>query len=379
MTSRSGTLTSTGPTWMHNPTARVVAAVVAVIVGLNVAAWLIRTLFGGPGGTPSSSFATTSEGFAAYSELLERAGHDVSAQRVDLATDAPDTDETLLVMDADLPGEEADIVRRFVVGGGTLIAGGQEAASWIEPVVDDPPSPSATGITTATPVGDLLGDVATVTSTGIGSWSDPGGGDAVLAGSGGTLLTVHDVGSGRVWMLADSSPLKNELLDDTDNAALGVALAGDAARDVRFLETVHGYSTETGLGAVPINWRSALAVAGAAVLCYMWARGRRLGPPEQPSRDLPPPRREYVEGLASTMARSRQPGPAVAPVVAAARARLCARSGLPPDANDDAIEAAARAEELPHDEIRALTAGVEDDHGVMAAGRALARLSGAGR
>jgi hypothetical protein len=376
MTSGSGTLTSRGSTWMHNTTVRVVIAVVALIVGLNVAAWVIRTTLGGPGGSPSSSYATTSEGFAAYSELLQRAGHDVSAQRVDLATDPPDTDETLVVMDANLPGDEGNVVRRFVAGGGTLIAGGQQSASWTEPVLDDPPAPSATGVTSATPSGDLLGEVATVTSSGLGSWSDPGGGEVALAGSGGILLTAHDVGSGRVWLLADSSPLKNELLDEADNAALGVALAGDVARDVRFLETVHGYSTETGLGAVPVNWRWALYAGGAAVLCYMWARGRRLGPPEQRSRDLPPPRREYVEALASTLARSRQPRDAVAPVVAAARARLCARAGLPPDADDGAIEAAARAQELPEDEIRALIVGVDNDYGVMAAGRALARLTG---
>ena len=368
-----------GAAWTKAPAARVAIVGMALIVGLNVAAWLIRTLLGGPGGAPSSSYATTSEGFAAYSELLERAGHSVDQQRVDLATDPPDASETLIVMDADLPGDEAEVVERFVASGGTLISGGPETTSWIESVVDHPPSHSPAGITTATRVGDVAGDVATVISSGRGSWSDAGGGEVVLAGPGGALLTSHDVSSGRVWLLADSSPLKNELLDEADNAALGIALAGGEVRDVRWLETVHGYSTETGLGAVPTNWRWALYAGGAAALCYMWARGRRLGPPEQRSRDLPPPRRDYVDALASTLARSKQPSEAVAPVVAAARARLCVRAGLPPDANDDEIASAARAEELADDEIRALTTGVVDDYGVMAAGRALARLTGGRR
>jgi hypothetical protein len=282
------------------------------------------------------------------------------------------------VIDANLPDGEADVVERFVSGGGTLVAGGEATTSWIGSIVVDPPSHSPAGVTSARAVGEGVGDVETVTSAGIGSWSDPGDGDIVLAGSGRALLTAHDVGSGRVWLLADSSPLKNELLGTSDNAALGLALPR-AGSNVSFLETVHGYSTDTGFGAVPVNWRSALYAAGLAVLCYMWARGRRLGPPEQRSRELPPPRREYVDALASTLARSKHPAEAISPVVAAARARLCVRAGLPPDASDDAIARAARAEEMPEDEIRALTTRVGDEYSVVAAGRALARLRGAGR
>jgi hypothetical protein len=365
-------------TWTKSPAARIAIVGVGLIVGLNLVAWLIGTLLGGPGGAPSSSYATTSEGFAAYSELLERAGHDVHQQRVDLITDSPESGETLVVIDANLPDGEADVVERFVSGGGTLVAGGEATTSWIGSIVVDPPSHSPAGVTSARAVGEGVGDVETVTSAGIGSWSDPGDGDIVLAGSGRALLTAHDVGSGRVWLLADSSPLKNELLGTSDNAALGLALPR-AGSNVSFLETVHGYSTDTGFGAVPVNWRSALYAAGLAVLCYMWARGRRLGPPEQRSRELPPPRREYVDALASTLARSKHPAEAISPVVAAARARLCVRAGLPPDASDDAIARAARAEEMPEDEIRALTTRVGDEYSVVAAGRALARLRGAGR
>jgi hypothetical protein len=364
--------------WANKPAARFAIVGVGLIVGLNVLAWLIRTLLGGPGGAPSSSYATTSEGFAAYSELLERAGHDVHQQRVDLTSESPDSGETLVVMDGNLAEEDAEVIGRFVSDGGTLVAGGEAMTSWIGSIVAEPPSFSPAGATSARPVGNGLGDVATVTSAGLGSWSDPGDGDVVLAGSGRTLLTVHDVESGRVWLLADSSPLKNELLGTSDNAALGLALPSDGS-NVSFLETVHGYTTDTGFGAVPFNWRSALYAAGLAVVCYMWARGRRLGPPEQRSRELPPPRREYVDALASTLARCRHPAEAVTPVVAAARARLCVRAGLPPDANDDDIIRAARAEELPEDEVRALTTRVGDDYSVVAAGRALARLSGAGQ
>ncbi|MGH2788095.1 MAG: hypothetical protein ACRDJV_09310, partial [Actinomycetota bacterium] len=165
---------------------------------------------------------------------------------------------------------------------------------------------------------------------------------------------------------------------EADNAALGLVLAGDTPGAVRFLETVHGYSTEVGFGAVPANWRWALYGAGAAALCFMWARGRRLGPPERRSRLLPPPRREYVDALATTLRKSGETAASMEPVVAAVRARVCARAGLAPDAGDDEIAQAAGPLGLADDEIRVLTAGVRNDYEVMAAGRALARLTGAG-
>jgi hypothetical protein len=362
-------------TWRKSGGARFAVVAVGLIVGLNVVAWLIRVLLGGPGGAPSSSYATTTEGFAAYATLLERAGHDVHQQRVDLATDQPGSGATLMVFDAHLPSEESEVIKGFVEAGGTLVAGGSASTSWIESIVSEPPELSPDGVTTASSVGDVLTDVTTVTSSERGSWSDPGDGVVALAGSGQALLTVHEVREGRVWLLADSSPLTNQLLGRTDNASLGLALAGNSD-EVRFLETVHGYTTERGFGAVPTNWRWALYIGALAALCYMWARGRRLGPPVPPARDLPPPRHEYVNALASTLAKSKEPAGAVAPVIAAARARLCARAGLAPDADDEEIVRAARAEEMPEDEIRALTKDVRDDLGVIAAGRALARLGG---
>ncbi len=363
--------------WRRGPATRFAIMAVALLVGLNVVGWVISTFLGTTGGVPSSSYATSSEGFAAYAQLLERAGYEVHRQRVDLADAPPSPRETLFVMDAQLPPEEVETVNRFVADGGTLVAGGGATASWIDSILDDAPTHSIPGPETARAVGDL-GDVSEVWTAGEGKWSDGGDGEVVLAGLGDPLMTVHEVGSGMVWLLADSSPLANELIDEADNAALGLVLAGDTPGAVRFLETVHGYSTEVGFGAVPANWRWALYGAGAAALCFMWARGRRLGPPERRSRLLPPPRREYVDALATTLRKSGETAASMEPVVAAVRARVCARAGLAPDAGDDEIAQAAGPLGLADDEIRVLTAGVRNDYEVMAAGRALARLTGAG-
>ena len=100
-----------------------------------------------------------------------------------------------------------------------------------------------------------------------------------------------------------------------------------------------------------------------------------MGPPEPPEEPLFPPRRAYVDALASTLARSRDRGAAIESVRSAARERLARRAALARDANDEAWAKAARAAGLGHEEARALVDGAGDDDGI-AAGRALAHLSG---
>ena len=110
----------------------------------------------------------------------------------------------------------------------------------------------------------------------------------------------------------------------------------------------------------------------------MFARGRRLGPPEPERRELAPPRRAYVDSLAATMARGREREQAVAPVRAEARRRLARRAGLGEDAGVAAWLEAARGAGLDDEAARALTGRAEDDEGVVATGRALGRAGGTG-
>jgi hypothetical protein len=105
-------------------------------------------------------------------------------------------------------------------------------------------------------------------------------------------------------LLADATPLQNAFLDRTDNAALALGLAGGPSRPVVFSESVHGYGTATGLAALPERWKWALALAGLATVVMMWARARRIGPPDEIGRELPPPRVAYVDALAGILART---------------------------------------------------------------------------
>ena len=110
----------------------------------------------------------------------------------------------------------------------------------------------------------------------------------------------------------------------------------------------------------------------------MWllARSRRLGPPEDEARPLPPPRWAYVDAVAGTLARTRRPHEAAEPVRRRARELIARRAGLPPDAGpDDALP--GRCPPRPaagRGRRRRRSPGPTEEATVLAAGRALARL-----
>ncbi len=354
--------------------ARAGLLILAVLAAINIAAALIDAFAPSPSGPPSSSYATKEHGLAAWAELAKRNGVRVRALR-----DAPSEASlagagTVAVMDAGrLTPDEARALRAFAERGGRVIAGG-EPRGWTAVLLgvgevpdwrDD--GPERVRRTAAAP--ETAG-VTRVETAGDGRWEE----DGVLEGDDGSLLIVRDVGEGRVALLADTSPLQNRLLDQDDNAALALSLTGRGP--LTFVESVHGYGPQSGLAALPARFGWALIGLLLAALVFMFARGRRLGPPEPERRELAPPRRAYVDSLAATMARGRERERAVAPVRAEARRRLARRAGLGEDAGVAAWLEAARGAGLDDDAARSLTERAEDDERVVATGRALAALAG---
>jgi Domain of unknown function (DUF4350) len=349
-----------------------------VVVGLNLLGLVVNALAGGPGGPTSSSFATGPDGLAAYAGLLERFDHDVTRARLPLEDLELDPATTVILLDPGALGsEQLDPVREFLDGGGRLIAGGTYPDAWLSPLVDGAPAWTPVGGPASRPVAPVaeVEGVSTVVSAGAGAWGEARATLPVLSSSGSVTATVADQGAGRAVLLADSSMLHNAYLGRADNSVLGVDIAGGPGRPVVFVESVHGYERATGLGALPANWRWAAAGIGLASLLFMWARGRRLGPPELAARPLPPPRRTFVDSMGAILARTRRPGEAAAPVVTAARQRVGARAGLDPTADDDDFRRAAASLGLDEEEVDALLRTPDDDAGVLAAGRALAKLS----
>ena len=316
---------------------RVVLAVVALLVVVNLALRLLGTLTGGtPGGPRSSSYATSPQGDAAFADLLGHAGHSVEQVRSLPHRSPPDAGATVFLLDPPALGtQDLQALHTFVRDGGRLVVSGlpREAVSEL--------APSASGRRTRVQ---------------------------------GIDVETRRLGRGSVLVLSDSSPLQNRFLGYGNNAAFGLALAAPHGRPVAFLESYHGYGTGSGLSALPLSWKLLLAGLGLSAIVYMVARGRRFGPPEQEGRSLAPPRREYVDSLAAVIARSRRRDAAVGLVRREARDAVLRRAALPPDAGHAAFRSAARRVGLADDDTEALVRPAETDADVLAVGRAAARI-----
>jgi hypothetical protein len=356
---------------------RIAVAIVAVIVGVNLVTVLVDSVIPSPDGPRSSSFATSRQGVAAWADLIRRSGVEVRALRERAQDDTLPAEGTIVVLDPDgFSTDQARALRRFAERGGRVVAGGAEPGNWLRAL-------AGTGAPRWERGGEIdarvlvpapeTGSAASLRTAEVGHWDDAGSALPLAAGGDGPIAVVQQAGDGRIVLLADASPLQNRLLGEADNAALALALAGPGP--VTFVESVHGYGTATGLAALPARFRWALVLLGFSALLLIAARWPRMGPPEPPEEPLFPPRRAYVDALASTLARSRDRTTAIDAVRSAARERLARRAALARDADDEAWETAARAAGLGQDEARALVDGAGDDDG-MAAGRALAHLSG---
>ena len=350
--------------------------VIGAIIAVNAGLALLASLTGGtPGGPRSSSYATGDDGLAAYASLVARAGHQVRRLRKPAAQAALDPGTTLVVLDPALPTpDDARALARFVAAGGRLVAGGAESDAWLRRIVPRGPAWSPEGSRDAfafVPIPELDG-VDRVQADGTGSWLRAQSALPALAGGGRTLLAVASVGAGRVLLLADASPLDNKLLDRADNAAFGLGLAGPRDRPVVFAESYHGYGTSSGLSAIPRRWKTLLLLGGVAAVALIIARGRRLGPAETEQRELAPPRREYVDALASLVARTRD-RPAVAAALNERAHAVVAR------ATGAADLSGATALGLEGPEIGALLHPAPTEEELIDAGRSLARLERAAR
>jgi len=359
---------------------RLVAVAGAAFLGLAVLSSYLPGGGGQGGGSPSSSYSNRPDGTAAWAELLSRFGHHVDRLRGDVDPSALDPAATVVVLDAPaLSDREARDLRAFVRAGGHLVAGAAGTSDWLDAVLDRPPVASAKGARTAAPAPALETEsVAGVRMAHLGSWREAGELAPVLVGDSGRIVAVAgDVGKGRVVALADPSPLQNGALALDDDAAFGLAVVGGAGRPVVFAEGPHGYGRGEGLAALPRRWRLALAGLGLAAAVWLLARSRRLGPPEDEARPLPPPRWAYVDAVTSTLARTRRSHEAVEPVRRRACELIARRAGLPPDAGPEDLHRAGTRLGLTDEESAAVTgAGPADEAGVLAAGRALARLAG---
>ena len=360
---------------------RKVGIVIAVIVGgvivLNLLAGGIDRAVGGrePSGVAGSSYGTQATGLAGLTALLAHYGHPVVRARGEPAGLTFDPADTVFVIEPTTLTEADDTqLLEFVTAGGHLVIGGSDPF-YVRNLRDQAPTWISDGVAVYEEVDRRLGDVHTISTAARGAWDDPGSGTVVVHQGPTTLVTADRVGEGGIFFLADTSPLENAYLAEADNAAFALGLAGDTGRRVVFVEGVHGFGERRGLGALPASWRLALAVLAVAAVVFAWARARRFGGPDRPSRDLPPARAEYVRALAVTLERTHDPEHALAPMQQWARDRIAQAAHLSPDASPELIDRAAIALGCDEAERSAVWYPTTDDDAALALGRLVARLS----
>ncbi len=359
---------------MRSPWA-VMGVVAAAIVAVNLGLHALDQATGSPGGPDSSSFATAPEGAAAYAELLQRFERPVVRLRESPRDTKLDPRSTLVLLDArPVPAEDTRAIEAFVRAGGRLLHAGEDPG-WLRAIDEGIPrwQPLPVGRATASPAAEGLGSVKGVEADGVGLWKTTAG--VLLETSDGALAIERPVGRGKLVLLSTASPLQNRLLAEADNAAFGLAAAGGAGRSVVFAESFHGYGAASGLRAIPRNWWWAFAGLCLAASTFALSRGRRLGPPELPGRELPPARVEFAEALAVQLAKTRPRSEGVRTARRVVRERLARKLRLAPDASEETLRAAATSRGLDLDLVdSALGLGTGESE-LLALGRSLRRLA----
>lgn len=292
-------------------------AVVGLAVLVNLSLSTVRSLTGGdPGGPASSSFSTGGDGLAAYADLLRADGHRVVRLRDrPAAADLPVTGTAVVVEPDGSALADVELLARFVTEGGHLVLAGAGSADLLAALTGAP-----VGWRAERPVARLdvwvpvpeTGSARTLAGDDGGRWVGLGPLVPVIGAEDRAAMVVADVGAGRVTALADPSLLHNDHLDQADNAALGLALAGEDAAPVVFVEAARR-SGSRGLAAVPPGWKWATAGLAVAVALGLWSAGSRAGPPEPQARTLAPPRRDHVDAVAAALDRVTPAGTPVLP------------------------------------------------------------------
>jgi hypothetical protein len=289
--------------------------IIAVAIATSIVSFIgfITIYFGGTTGADASSYATQPNGVAAWADLLAGQGHPVTRLRVRPSQTALDPAATLVVLAPPVVvADDVDAIRSFVLAGGHLVTSDQNLG-WLGSLLDDPPFDPVRASPATIAVATTPGVFAGVRRLAVGPvrWEHAGGALPLVRDDSGVAVTVTRLGAGQVVALAHHAALTNAALGDADNAAFALAVAGEPGRTVLFAETYHGYGVATGIAAVPAGWKAALGGLLLSSLVLIWARVRRVGPPDRPHRALAPPRVNHVHGVADLLTRAKDPAAAI--------------------------------------------------------------------
>lgn len=287
------------------PLSRRIVRRVALVVALIVAGNLLIIILGrwldpqtaGPFG---SSFVTTEEGVGAWHDLLSELGRDTTRSRRPIAEASAPPDSTIVLVD---PTEGLDagyagaLVAHAEAGGRVVLVGVANVARLFD--LDLDLTSTTAGVEPV--VGTLTSGVSELRPRSDTRYSV--GALEVIVGEPGAALVVRAIrGEGDLIVVSDPWLFSNVRIGDADNAVLAVRLTGGGG--VVFDEYVHGFGLDQGVTGLTETVVTFTVVGVVAALLAMWAIGKRLGPPEQRARALPPSRSDYLDAIGRSLEKA---------------------------------------------------------------------------
>lgn len=294
-----------------------------------------------------SSFSAAPGGAKAAFLTLKQLGYVAERSYEPLTAITAEPARTTLVLASPLEGPSAmdrRALEAFVAAGGRVLATGSVGARFLggraptpaSAVADDPrsyPAVSPGVLTTDAPSITMSPEVTDVllNDTYHAVYGSP------------TEAVVRQASRGRglaVWWAA-STPLTNAAIRDDGNLALLLNSLGEPGRTVLWDEHYHGHSRTlwSYIAATPLPWAGAqlALIALAAALAF----SRRHGPVRGVVEDPRTSTMEFVDTMGGLYERAGAASAAVAAARLRLRRVLTAASGLPPDADDNRLAAAA--------------------------------------
>lgn len=323
---------------------------VAIALVYQIAASLLSGITGSANTVTGqgSSYDTTSSGTAALARLLAINGHQVDRLTANLSPASHHPFGVLFDLDAtSWSSVNTGAVEELLAEDDTVIVSGKVASLAVLHSV----APDSTVRWSSSPAKTVTLFANSPMTSGVDKVDAPGSGTFIVThadpqlvmlarGSGGVLaLAIHRGG----WLvaLASSSPLWNQNLATSDNAAFGLSLAAPHTSAVAFDEYVHGVGAPgQGLASLPTPWRFGLGAVLISLLVWIISASRRFGPPQETDRRLLPPRIGYVNAMATRL--GTRPNDEILAttlnVRTELRVTLARQFGLPIDASDELLQ-----------------------------------------
>ncbi len=326
-------------------------ALFALAVALLVAVAFIDDSANPQAGFDSySSFDAAGGGYRAFYDLLAREG--VRVERFEQRPAFLPPGGTLVYAEplsfdpTAVAGTKADVggLDEWVRAGGRLLYLGHDDAAAATGILHLPrsfrPSSRARRVAAVAPPG--VGELGPVAGL---RWRIARGERVLLADRRGALAVTYPLGRGRVTAVIDETLFANANIGRGDRARLAYALvtqlAGPATGGaVMFNEAIHGH-------VVPLHWWSivprpfliALAVAGVTLLIAFAGAAVRFGPPLVPVAPADRTSADFIDALASLLARGGAVRKALTDAADSATRTVARAMGLDDGASSDQIAA----------------------------------------